>query len=210
ADRSVGRAGRSAKAASGTEKGGDRPPPRFPRKRRGGSVVGDLHRLWFGGTKGSNPLCSAESLQTICSSAPRRSWPRRSVTTALGSLAKEPTCLPAGRRCGSRPAARARSFCADPHGIGIIDLDSVGLRPVARQMPALPTIVLAVVAEEISAVPIGNPQSAAAVAPDSPCALPRHGRVRDRGDAGLAEMLPLVAACRSWRRQGSDRLCLLG
>src|SRR5262249_50425609 len=59
ADRSVGRAGRSAKAASGTEKGGDRPPPRFPRKRRGGSVVGDLHRLWFGGTKGSNPLCSS-------------------------------------------------------------------------------------------------------------------------------------------------------
>jgi len=148
--------------------------------------------------------------KTICSSASRRSWPRRSVKTALGSPAKEPTCLPAGRRCGSRPAARARSFCADPHGIGIIDLDSVGLRPVARQMPALPTIVLAVVAEEISAVPTGNPQSAAAVAPDSPCALPRHGRVRDRGDAGLAEMLPLVAACRSWRRQGSDRLCLLG
>src|SRR5207302_9776395 len=67
----------------------------------------------------------------------------------------------------------------------IIDVDSVGLRPVARQMPALPTIVLAVVAEEISAVPTGNPQSAATVAPDAPCALPRHGRLQNRGGTGL-------------------------
>src|SRR5260370_5309617 len=52
-------------------------------------------------------------------------------------------------------------------------------------MPALPTIALAVVTEEISAVPTGNPQSAAAVAPDAPCALPRHGRLQDRGGAGL-------------------------
>src|SRR5262245_29917376 len=52
-------------------------------------------------------------------------------------------------------------------------------------MPALPTIVLAVVAEEISAVPTGNPQSAAAVAPDAPRALPRHGRLEDLGGAGL-------------------------
>ena len=67
---------------------------------------------------------------------------------------------------------RVCSPVADPHGIGVIDVDSVGLRPVARQTPALPTIVPAVVAEEVSAVPIGNPQPAAAVAPDAPCALP--------------------------------------
>src|SRR5262245_65485215 len=52
-------------------------------------------------------------------------------------------------------------------------------------MPALPTIVLAIVAEQISTVRTGNPQSAAAVAPDAPCALPRHGRLQDRGGAGL-------------------------
>src|SRR5262245_66624970 len=52
-------------------------------------------------------------------------------------------------------------------------------------MPALPTIVLAIVAEQISTVRTGNPQSAAAVAPDGPCALPRHGRLQDRGGAGL-------------------------
>src|SRR5207248_1475696 len=56
---------------------------------------------------------------------------------------------------------------------------------VARQTPTLPTIARAVVAEEISAVPTGDPQSAAAVAPDAPCALPRHRRLQDRGGAGL-------------------------
>src|SRR5262249_47468808 len=68
---------------------------------------------------------------------------------------------------------RVCSPVADPYGIGVIDVDSVGLRPVARQMPVLPTIASAVVAEQISAVPTGDPQSAAAVAPDAPCALPR-------------------------------------
>src|SRR5690242_9964194 len=52
-------------------------------------------------------------------------------------------------------------------------------------MPAHPSVGLAVIAEEISAVPTGNPQSAAAVAPDAPCALPWHGRFQDRGGAGL-------------------------
>src|SRR5215813_2293476 len=86
---------------------------------------------------------------------------------------------------GIKPQDRICSPVAHPHGIGVIDVDSVGLRPVARQMPALPTIVLAIVAEQISTVPTGNPQSAAAIAPDAPCALPRHGRLQDRGGAGL-------------------------
>src|SRR5262249_3831086 len=50
---------------------------------------------------------------------------------------------------------RVCSPVAHPHGIGVIDVDRVGLRPVARQMPALPTIVLAIVAEQISSVPTG-------------------------------------------------------
>src|SRR5262249_18758837 len=76
--------------------------------------------------------------------------------------------------CGSATGERTRS-----------DIDGVRLRAVARQMPAHPSVCLAVIAKEISAVPTGNPQSAAAVAPDAPCALPRHGRLQDRGGAGL-------------------------
>src|ERR1700749_4811102 len=65
-------------------------------------------------------------------------------------------------------------------------------------MPALPTIVLAGVAEEISAVPTGNPQSAAAVAPDASCALPRHRRLQNRGGAGLdIDLTEIVAGKRN-------------
>src|SRR5712671_4481402 len=52
-------------------------------------------------------------------------------------------------------------------------------------MPTTPTTAFAVVAEKISAVPAGDPQPAVAVAPDASCALPRHRRLQDRGDAGL-------------------------
>src|SRR5439155_22291700 len=71
---------------------------------------------------------------------------------------------------------RVRSPVADPHGIGVVHINGVGLRPVAWQMPAPPTVGLAVVAEKISAVPAGDPECAAAVAPDAPCALARHRR----------------------------------
>src|SRR5437870_9167094 len=52
-------------------------------------------------------------------------------------------------------------------------------------MPAPPTLGLAVVAEKISAVPAGDPECAAAVAPDAPCALARHRRFQNCGGAGL-------------------------
>src|SRR5712671_6136934 len=52
-------------------------------------------------------------------------------------------------------------------------------------MPTTPTTAFAVVAEKISAVPAGDPQPAAAVAPDGAYALARHRRLQDRGGAGL-------------------------
>src|SRR5689334_16138816 len=80
---------------------------------------------------------------------------------------------------------RVRTPVADPHCIGLVDIDGIGLRPVARQVPACPSLGFAVVTEEITAVPAGDPQPAAAVAPDAPGALTRYGRFQDRGGAGL-------------------------
>src|SRR5437868_8885431 len=60
-------------------------------------------------------------------------------------------------------------------------------------MPAPPTLGLAVVAEKISAVPAGDPECAAAVAPDPPCALARHRRFQNGGGAGL-EIDPTIGS----------------
>src|SRR6516225_3698251 len=98
------------------------------------------------------------------------------------AVADRTGCEPLG--FGIEAQDRVRSPVVDPHGIGVIDVDRVWLRPVARQMPAPPpTVVRAVVAEQISAVRTGNPQSAAAVAPDAPCSLPRHRRLAASGGA---------------------------
>ena len=53
---------------------------------------------------------------------------------------------------------RVRAPVADPDCIGLIDIDGVGLRPVARQVPVRPTLGLAVVTEEIATVPAGDPE----------------------------------------------------
>src|SRR5215831_10617834 len=76
----------------------------------------------------------AESLQTI-----RRSWPRRSVKTALGSLAKEPTCRAAGAIGFQRPAGQADG---DPHRVrysaGISSaFNLAGLRNPRSRRPVL-------------------------------------------------------------------------
>ena len=78
-----------------------------------------------------------------------------------------------------------RAPVADPHRIGLVNIDDVGLRPVARQVPARPGLRLAVLAEEIAAVPAGDPERAVAVAPDAPCALPWHRWLQDRDGTGL-------------------------
>src|SRR5713101_8186557 len=80
---------------------------------------------------------------------------------------------------------RVRAPVADPHHIGLVDIDGVGLRPIARQVPARPSLGLAVVAEEVAAAPAGDPEGAVAVAPDTSGALARHGRLQNRDTAGL-------------------------
>src|SRR5215469_10989959 len=57
-----------------------------------------------------------------------------------------------------------RTPVADPYRIIPVNIDGIGLRPVARQMPASPTAGLAVVTEQIAAVPSRDPQPAAAIA----------------------------------------------
>src|SRR3984893_6935671 len=61
-------------------------------------------------------------------------------------------------------------------------------------MPASPAFGLAIVAEEIAAVPAGNPERAAAVAPDTPGALTRHWRLQDRDGVGLGIDLAEIIA----------------
>src|SRR5207237_9773630 len=67
----------------------------------------------------------------------------------------------------------------------VMEIGGRGLRTGGWQVPPIPTTAFAVVAEKIPAVPAGDPQPAAAVAPDASCALPRHRRLQDRGGAGL-------------------------
>src|ERR1700756_623427 len=92
-----------------------------------------------------------------------------------------------GERIGLEPLAfgvevqdRIRAPVAEPDGVGLVDIDRIGLRAVARQVPARPALGLAVVAEEVAAVPAGDPERALAVAPDAPRALARHRRLQHR------------------------------
>src|SRR6266446_9120857 len=62
---------------------------------------------------------------------------------------------------------RVRAPVADPHDIGLVDIDGVGLRPVARQAPARPGLGFAVVSEQVATVPAGDPEGVVAVAPDT-------------------------------------------
>jgi hypothetical protein len=77
---------------------------------------------------------------------------------ALTDLVKQPPHVAPCRRLSWHPVGTSRA----------IDIDGVGLRPVAWQVPTSPSIGLAVVAEQISAVPSGDPQPSATVAPDAP------------------------------------------
>src|SRR5215469_2481950 len=101
-------------------------------------------------------------------------------------------------RVGVEAQDRVGTPVADPHGIGLVDIDGVGLRTVSRQVPARPRLGLAAVAEEVAAVPAGDPEAAAAVAPHTPCALARDGRLQNRDGAGFAiDSAEIVAGERS-------------
>src|SRR5258708_1159010 len=76
-----------------------------------------------------------------------------------------------------------RAPVADPDGVDLVDVDRVGLRAVARKVPARPALGLVVVAEEIAAIPAGDPKRALAVAPDTARALARHRRPQHAGSA---------------------------
>src|SRR5215472_9647936 len=80
---------------------------------------------------------------------------------------------------------RIRTPVADPYRVVLVNIDGIGLWPVAGQAPACPTLCLAVIAKEIAAVPAGDPKGAAAIAPDPAGALARHGRFQNSDGPGL-------------------------
>src|SRR5215472_14260405 len=87
-----------------------------------------------------------------------------------------------------------RTPVADPYRVVLVNIDGVGLWPVARQVPACPTLGPAVKTEEIAAVPTGDPESAVAVAPDPAGALARHRRFQNSDGPGLGIDLTEIAA----------------
>src|SRR5215472_71327 len=104
---------------------------------------------------------------------------------------------------------RIRTPVADPYRVVLVNIDGVGLWPVARQVPACPTLGLAVIAEEIAAVPAGDPEGAVAVAPDPAGALARHRRFQNSNGPGLGiDLTEIVAGERSEEdlaiRRGGD------
>src|SRR5712691_2584725 len=59
-------------------------------------------------------------------------------------------------RVGIEAQDRVRAPVAEPDRIGLVDIDGVGLRPIAWQVPAPPGLGLAVESEEIATVPAGD------------------------------------------------------
>src|SRR5207302_6258941 len=70
-----------------------------------------------------------------------------------------------------------------PDHVGIVDVHGVRHRAIARQLPLLPGV--AVVAGELTRIPLAHPDAAFGVAPDAPRALAWGGWDEDGRDAGL-------------------------
>src|SRR5262249_17261498 len=83
------------------------------------------------------------------------------------------------------PDDRVRAPLAQPHLVLVVDINRVGLRPVARQLPRLPGAGPGIVATDVPAVPFADPDLAARVRPNTSRALSLGRRLDDRGGAGL-------------------------
>ena len=75
-------------------------------------------------------------------------------------------------------------------------------------MPSPPIFCLGVVTEKIPAIPAGDPQRAAAVAPNAACALARHRRLQDSDPASLEiDLTEVVAGKRGEEHLAIGRIC---
>src|SRR5690606_15632432 len=72
-----------------------------------------------------------------------------------------------------------------PDLVVFVDIDRVGARRVAGQLPGPPLAACRLVAAELARIPFADPQPSAAVRPDPPCALPRRRWLDDRRLAAL-------------------------
>src|SRR3979411_1827467 len=88
-------------------------------------------------------------------------------------------CLRRGIEAHERVAAPF----GDPHDIGVVDVHGVGHRAIPRQLPLLPG--RAVVAGELSRVPLADPNAAFGVTPDAAGALTGRGWCEDGRASGL-------------------------
>src|SRR5262249_24291646 len=80
---------------------------------------------------------------------------------------------------------RVRAPLAEPHFVLVVDVDRVGLRPVARKLPRLLGAGPGVVATHVPRVPLADPDLAAGVGPDAPRPLTLGRWLDDGGCAGL-------------------------
>src|SRR5262249_14706538 len=83
------------------------------------------------------------------------------------------------------PDDRVRAPLAQPHLVLVVDINRVGLRPVARQLPRLPGAGPGIVATDVPGVPLADPDQAARVRPNTSRALSLGRRLDDRDGAGL-------------------------
>src|SRR5690606_4623945 len=81
---------------------------------------------------------------------------------------------------------RVAAEVAHPRDVALVDVDRVGARRLAGQLPRAPAPVGGIVHRQVAAVPFADPDAAAAVAPDAARALVLRRRLDDARFAGGA------------------------
>src|SRR5476649_119649 len=68
---------------------------------------------------------------------------------------------------GIKAQDRVGGEVGEPDCVGLVDIDGIGARPVAGQLPALPAAILGIVQAHVAAVPFTDPETSPAVGPDA-------------------------------------------
>ena len=74
----------------------------------------------------------------------------------------------------------------EPDLVALVDVDGVGLRPRAGQLPGTPGAARRVVDADLAAIPLAHPDAAAGVRPDATGAIQVFDAPRGRGPYGIA------------------------
>src|SRR5690606_13609595 len=108
--------------------------------------------------------------------------PEHLAHVGVGPVARE-----AAKRLVCRLEADDRIGCeiGEPHLVAFIDVNRIGLRPGAWELPALPSFGGRVVHADVAGIPFADPQPAGAVGPYAPRALAGSRRLDHGRGAGL-------------------------